>query len=316
MLKNYIREKINKKNPPASRLTLQRNQVYIFLSKFGFLYIGLCFILLILAVNFENSLVYILLFWLISLFVTTMIYTWMNLAGLHIRASGVNPIFVDEQAEFKVTIESLTKRNYRAIWLMTEESNAVLDCSAKSSASTSLFVTGLARGHVILPRFKVMTTFPLGIFTAWSYVDLNQSTLCYPKPKEQPLAKYQHIEESEPSEYEHANSSKTSGVDNFEGQKSYEVGDSISKINWHAYARGHGLHVKVFSKQSMQEIWLSEHDFTGTLEAKLSALCYWVLALEKDQVPFGFKLGMLSLPPDNGKDHVDKCLSALALYRN
>lgn len=306
-------EKINERIPRNSRVTLNRKQIFIFPTKFGLIYIGMCFVLLMMAINFENSLVYILLFWLISIFISTMILTWRNLDQLHLRNAGSQPIFASEQATFGITIESLGKAHH-SLWLSTKDSHHFVDCPAKVSQTAYLFVTETQRGRVRLPRFTVETTFPLGIFRAWSYVDLDQTTLCYPMPLASELQYHSPIDHEDNDYLDHAASTKR-GVDNFDELKNYEAGDAISRIDWKAYAKGNGLLVKTFTEQASKEIWLNDQDFTGDLESRLSQMCYWVLELSKNNQRFGVVLGNESIEPDSSTVHTQKCLEALALYR-
>ena len=308
-----FKERINQRIPRNSRVTLNRKQVFIFPTKFGFIYIGMCFVLLLMAINFENSLVYILLFWLISIFVSTMILTWRNLDNLHLRGAGSQPVFAGDEATFGITIESLNKAHH-ALWLHTKTSNNFVDCDAKSSNTTYLFVPETTRGKVRLPRFTVETSYPLGIFRAWSYVDLDQTTLCYPRPIASELQHFSAVD-NEDNEYLDNSASKKRGVDNFDELKNYEMGDAISRIDWKAYAKGNGLLVKTFTEQASKEIWLNEQNFSGDLETRLSQMCYWVLELSSNNHRFGMILGSETLGPDSTDAHTKKCLETLALYR-
>ena len=68
---------------------LGRKTVFILPSKptLGLLLlIGLLFLL---AVNFQNALVYAVGFWLLALLLINVFYTWRNVAGLQVQAVGV-----------------------------------------------------------------------------------------------------------------------------------------------------------------------------------------------------------------------------------
>lgn len=307
-----FKERINARIPRNSRITLNRKQIFILPTKFGLIYIAMCFVLLIMAINFENSLVYILLFWLISIFVSTMILTWRNLDELHLRGAGSQPVFAGDEATFGITVESL-KKAHHSLWLYTKDAQNFIDCEAKSSATTYLFVPETQRGRIRLPRFTVETTYPLGIFRAWSYVDLDQTTLCYPRPLASELQYHSPVDNAD-SEYLENSASKKRGVDNFDELKNYEVGDSIARIDWRAYAKGNGLLVKTFTEQGSKEIWLNENDFTGDLETRLSQMCYWVLELSKQNQRFGLVLGNDTIAPNATDVHTKQCLETLALY--
>ena len=55
--------------PPARQVTLTQRSVFIFPSCAGFAFLGFAFILLLVAINFENSAVFALTFTLVGMFV-------------------------------------------------------------------------------------------------------------------------------------------------------------------------------------------------------------------------------------------------------
>ena len=62
------------------------------------------------------------------------------------------------------------------------------------------------------------------------------------------------------------------------------------------------------------ELWLDIANCGGAgTEHKLSRLCAWVLAADKQGSEFGLRLPGLELPPASGEVHKRRCLEALAL---
>jgi uncharacterized protein (DUF58 family) len=77
---------------------------------------------------------------------------------------------------------------------------------------------------------------------------------------------------------------------------------------------GNGLVVRDTAQANAFELWL---DFmqagTADKEQKLSRLCAWVLAADKQAVVYGLRLPSLSIAPASGEVHKRQCLEALAL---
>ncbi len=299
--------------PPQSSITLQLRQIYIFPSKFGFVFLLFCACLLLLAINYANSLIYIICFWLVSLFLVSIFKTWQNLLGLHLYSSNSHPVFVDEKANFNITIESFSKPYY-TISIALDEQEVTLNCEKKSNASGLLSVLATERGMIDLPRIKVFTTYPLGLLNAWTYLDLDQQTLCYPKPRPCPLPDGSIQDQDDDEENDSEQSIKSAGTDNFEGLERYAIGDNINRIHWPAYAKGQGLHIKEFSQSSGRDSWLDYNHFSGSQENRLEKMCYWVLKYHDEHRVFGIKLGSIHIEPSHSENHLHACLEALALF--
>lgn len=58
--------------------------------------------MLLVGINYQNSLAYGLTFLLMAVFVVTILHTYRNLAGLVLKAGGGAAVFVGEQACFRV----------------------------------------------------------------------------------------------------------------------------------------------------------------------------------------------------------------------
>lgn len=309
---NRWRERFQNQIPAQTKIVLGVRDVYVFPSRFGLIYMATCLVLLLLAINYANSLIYIICFWLTSLFLLVIFVTWQNLVGLHLHSSTCPAIFVGEKANFTIILES-QKRAYQAIYLQTKQSFDCVDCNAKSNVDAHLSLTAVERGELQLPRFRLSTTYPLGLISAWTYLDLNQSTLCYPKPIACPWPSTHGNLHSDDSDFEQAQQFKM-GVDHYEGLQAYQPSDNINRIHWGAYAKGHGLFIKQFSQAANADTWIDFQIFPGDLETRLSHMCYWVLRLHEQGIPYGLRLGNLDLKPQHAIAHMNACLQALAQY--
>jgi uncharacterized protein (DUF58 family) len=302
-----------KRIPAANRVRLDQRRIFIMPSRVGLLF-GVALVLMLLAgINYQSSLAYGLTFLLASVGIVAILHTYRNLAGLVLRAGGGGAVFVGEQARFKVLLES-SGRAHQAIaigWPPAELQS--LDVPAQGLGECELGQPALHRGWLRPARLKVESRFPLGILVAWSWIDLDQTLLVYPRPMpgDLPLAAG-HAEDGEES----GSRQLGQGADDYQGLKAYQPGDSKRRLHWKAYSRGQGLLVKEFAALSGRDLQLDLDALEGDLESRLSLLCHWVLQFYEEGQAFVMHLPGVQLGPDSGEGHREACLRALALYGN
>lgn len=84
----------------------QRKRVYIFMTRFGFIYGVNMLVMLIGAINYSNSLAYALTFLLGALFLVSMLHTYSSLRGLVITSVAAEAVFAGQQAVFPLVIDN------------------------------------------------------------------------------------------------------------------------------------------------------------------------------------------------------------------
>ncbi|MHA6493318.1 DUF58 domain-containing protein [Pseudomonas borbori] len=302
---------LSRRIPAASSIRLSQRKIFIIPSLVGAAF-GVALILMLLAaINYQNSLAYGLTFLLASVFVVAILHTYRNLAGLVLKGGGSGAVFVGEQGRFRVRLESLARAHQAIALGWPPEPLQVVDVPARGISQCELSVPALRRGWLRPGRMRVESRFPLGILVAWSWVDLDQALLVYPRPLEGelPLAAGHSDDQEEQGGRAHGR-----GADDFQGLKSYQPGDSKKRLHWKAYSRGQGLLVKDFASLSGRDLWLDFEALDGDTEMRLSLLCHWVLQLSERQQPFALSVPGCVLPPDSGDAHRDACLRALALF--
>lgn len=301
---------LKRRIPAASHVRLNHRRIFIMPTRAGMGLVLLLVIMLVGAINYQNSLVYAVVFILGSLFWVGLHHTYRNLAGLQLRAGGSVPVFCGEEAQLNLTLLS-EQREHQAIVLRWPASAArQVDVDANMSTSLSLYYPAERRGWMKPGRLRVETRYPLGWFVAWSLVDLDWRVLVYPKPIDLPLPGMHESGEGEGDQH------WMEGVDDFEGLRDYQPGDSRKRLDWRAWSRGQGLHSKVFSEPRHASQWLRLEQAPGqTLEQQLGCLTGWVLQMQQRRQPYGLELpGGIRLLPAVGEAHQHACLQALALY--
>ena len=166
------------------------------------------------------------------------------------------------------------------------------------------------RGYQNPGRIKLMTEFPLGLFIAWTWVDLSMRCLVYPVPATTaptiPSIDSQSGEEQ----------AEGVGLDDFAGLRKFQPGDSWRRISWKAAGRLDELYSKEFTGGQPERQWIDWLTIDeASQEVRLSIMTRLVLDAQQAGRQYGLRLPGLEIKPDNGSSHQHHCLKALALYR-
>ncbi|HET6726112.1 MAG TPA: DUF58 domain-containing protein, partial [Gammaproteobacteria bacterium] len=157
---------------------------------------------------------------------------------------------------------------------------------------------------------SLSTTFPLGLFRAWVWIEHDIVGLVWPRPAEMPAATGRA-----PAAADAAAGDYVEGDDDFAGLRAWREGDPIRRVDWHAMARGRGLLTKQFTAGPPA---LDYYDIDALadlpLEEALSRLTRSVVDAAASGASYGLRLGGQTWGPDSGAAHRERCLTALALY--
>lgn len=314
--------------PPAQRDVvpappLKRQRVYILPSRQGLILMLALITMLLGAVNYNNSMAYMLTFLLGSVFMVCMLHTHHNLAGLILSGATPQPVFVGDTAEFPVLIDNrdgplrpalrFTRRPHGSPEKnQTDHPDVAVTINAPAAnwQRFAISVPALRRGRLPLHELVISTRFPLGLFHAWSYLDLEQQCVVYPKPEgQEPLPPPAPIEQT-------GQIGARTGTNDFAGFRPYHPGDSIRSIAWKAMAREQPLLVKRFSGEGSHTLHLTwQHvGHLHDVELRLSQLCRWVLLAEQEGWTYGLEIPGHRIDPDQGPAHRNACLEALAHF--
>ena len=299
-----------KRIPPGPSVRLDQRRIFIMPTAVGITYVVALLLMLLAGINYQNSLAYGLTFLLGSVFVVAILHTWRNLAGLELQSSGAEAGFLGEPARLRVRLES-RGRLHQAVSLGWPKSGLQrVDVPAGGTCDLELSLPSERRGLLRPGRLRVESRFPLGILVAWSWVDLQLCALVYPRP-----IKGDVPQSSAPDADEQNGLRSTgAGIDDYQGLRPWQPGDSRKRLNWKAYSRGQGLLIKDFTDLAGQEPLLDLEALDGDLESRLSLLCDQVLSLSAQQQPFALRLGAIVIGADVGIDHRNRCLRELALF--
>lgn len=308
-------------NKPA---VLSRRHIYILPSRYGWSFAFVLLLMLLGAINYTLSLGFVLVFLLAGIGNMAMLHTWRNLAHLQVVAGKIEPVFADEEAVFEIHVIDTKHRARYAIAAHFDPAKshagktrnhqnriepAYVDIAEDGQAIAKLKLTSKRRGWLVAPRIKLYTEFPLALFHAWAYVDLDFRCLIYPRPAMNtlplPVA---------PDQDAKGSADAVSGDDDFFGHRTYQLGDSPKRVDWKASSREQGMFTKQFQGTAQSSLWLDWSFTPGSDdEQRIRQLARWVLDADAANLPYGLRLPNREIPPNIGKQHYHQCLQALAL---
>ena len=306
---NRFKHWLNRRIPPQQSITLNQKSIFIFPTRTGFVFSILLLTLLLAAINYANSLIFGLVFWLGSVFFVTIFYTFRNLSGITLELQKSGTGFVGEDIDFSIKVscpENSKREGLQLGW--PNEVKQWAELHQDSSTTVHLFANAKQRGWLNPGRLLVETFYPLGLLRAWTWVDLNANAIIYPKPLFHKQT-FSNSGDNEQGELTHRN-----GSDDFHNIRSYHAGDSPRHILWRSFARQDELLVKQFSSYTDSQLVLDWHQLEGEPELRLSCLTGMALNAYNSDTEFGLKLPQIEIPSNSGKAHLDRVLIELALY--
>lgn len=306
--------------PPVD--SIRRQRVYILPTRQGLIFTFLLLTMLLGAINYNNSMAYLLTFLLSGLLLVCMLHTWRNLAGLIISSEPARPVFAGEVAYFPLLFDNRGSADKPSVELGRKQGRLFGRKKTRLTISTLIYlrndqvlrhkypVKTQQRGLVSAGRITVSTCYPLGLFRAWSWFQNNRRCLVYPRP-----AGKMPLPEAAMSKPQGEGGGK-SGADDFVGFRHYRPGDSVRNIAWKALAREQPLLVKRFSGERGTQLILAWNEVAALrdTEERLSQLCLWVLQAEDAGYNYGLELPGTVIQPGRGDMHRNACLEALARF--
>lgn len=294
----------------SDSLTLGYRRIFILPSRYGLFMTLVAALIWLGGVNYTNNMVLMLAFLLVGLLVVSIHHTFRNLHRLTLQAGSANPVHAGQTLHFPVTAHNPTRQSKPALTLVGGEGLQTTDLPPGESVRWWLPVATRHRGWQTLPRFRVHTRFPTGLFVAWALPSLRQRALVYPRPEPG------EVPPPPQGSTGHQGARHGEGDDDFRGLRRYQPGDPKGHIAWKRLARGETqLHTKQFTGAAGAPRWLVEEDMDPRLdqEARIARLCRWVLDLDHAGHPYGLRLSQQRIAPGRGEAHRHACLRALAL---
>lgn len=301
---NFLKRQI----PVSNEVRLHQRNIFILPSSFGFFFALLNVLLFVLGVNYQNNLVIILSSFCFSLFITTMLLCYQNIAGLVIRPIARQEYTANEL--LAVECDLTTAGVKHGVKLHYKHEPEIIVSSIDGQKNIALTLNKRCRGTHRLPRLLLSSQYPLGLFKAWSNLEFEQDIVVFPAP----LSYMEQLTAMEESQGKNLSRHTRSG-DSFSGLESYREGESLKRVAWKQMAQGKGMLTKQFEQTMGEPQWLDINEIEGNdLEDKISHLAYLVNYFSSNSQPYGLKLNQYTLAVATGNAHRHEALTLLANY--
>jgi Uncharacterized conserved protein (some members contain a von Willebrand factor type A (vWA) domain) len=289
-------------------VTVHRRRLYILPTRGGFAFAALLFFMLVAGLNYTNSLALFLTFLLTGFALVAMHQCHRNLLSVSLNGIVPLPAFAGETALLQLTLGNETGLMRHAIEASVLDEPAVaLDLPPRSTQRLELALSAPKRSVIRIERIQLSTTYPFGLFRAWTWAHLPVEVIVYPRP---------HGSLPMPADHGRRSGQRSQvgvGTEEWLGLRPFRDGDSPRQVAWKAYAHGASLLVKEYSAAG-SELRLFDFERLAQLdtEARLEQLARWIVDAETRGERYGLRIAEYSIEPHRGPEHRHRCLSALA----
>jgi uncharacterized protein (DUF58 family) len=307
----------------ASEIELVQRRIYVLPSMRGWAVIVIAIILLLVGVNYQMSLAYVVAFLLGGLMQVALHATYRNLRGAIIRVGKSPRCIAGETLYFPLTIASPDRaREGLSISRLVSgvngarkqnAANAInaerIRIAADAQSTYMLSVGSPTRGVVSLGRLLIESRAPYGVIRAWSYAHFEWVGLVEPKPEE-PYPELPHALGDEKQSQK-----KSDVAHDPDGLREYVAGDSLKRVAWKQVAKSGEWYTRTGEAGQRGEVELSwsATNLSGD-EERLSRLAAWIDRARNENAAFSLTMPNGSLPLADSAPHHDEALAMLATY--
>lgn len=287
-------------------IRLDRRRIYVLPTAFGLVFAAMLFVMSIGALNYYNNPALLLTALLGSVSVLSMLVAFRTLDGSCLDRVQAEPCHAGDPLILELVFAA-GSRLRPGMRIDIGDSRAMVTALPGEPLRAVISLPTTRRGMMVLPRIRVWTRWPYGLFRAWSWLNPQIELLVYPRaePGATPL----------PQGGREAQRSRAQPLgEEFGALREYRASDPRRLIAWKASARADRLLVREPEQLTGEDYVLDFDALTALdLEARISRLTRWVLMAEERRVRYVLVLPGQRLGPDLGSAHARRCLRELAL---
>jgi uncharacterized protein (DUF58 family) len=291
-------------------VSLHTRRIYILPTRVGIIFAAIVFTMLLGSMNYNNNLGFVLTFLLTGIAVVSIYHCHRNLTELCLHYLGAEPVFAGDEIGFRFAFENSRRRSRWQIRVDWDGHQQLCDeLKPESRVTLCLRLATVQRGMINAPRIQISTRFPLGLFRAWAWINMDRAELVYPRPAKHASANLSG------DAGQNASRHNAGGDDDFSGLREYRLGDSPKHIAWKTFARIGETLVTEFLSGSQDPLWIDWKDCPETdPELRIARLTRQVIDAHNANNKFGLRIPGHEIPPAHGSQHRHQCLKQLALY--
>ncbi len=292
------------RRPESLPIRLHRQRIYIVPTGFGLGFSVLLLVMLVGALNYSNNSALLLTCLLGAASAASMLVAFRSLDGLCLEQVRAGHAVAGESLELVFTLRSSRVRS--AIRLDLGNGSAAFALDGHDPTRVPLRLPTERRGWQSLPRLRLWSSWPLGMFRAWSWLHPDQAVLVWPR-----------AEASGPPPHALADDARHMRLHRGEelaALRDYQVGDPQRHIAWKASARHDNLLVKDFEQPCSQPQWqLDWRQLRGMdAESRIARLARWLNEAQSQRCSYSLWLPGNQIGSGSGPQHFARCMDALA----
>jgi len=291
---------------------LRRRRLYILPTRAGLGFAAAVLGMLLAALNYGNGTALALAGILAGIALVAMHQCHRNLLELEIASAETTPAFAGGRGG--LTLALLNEARIARLRVQVDVAGAtrpaVVDLAPNTLARAELEVPAKRRGRLLLERVRISTTYPFGLFRAWTWLNASLAIVVFPQPRgARPLPAPQGIR------HDSRRAGGGGEQDEWRGLRPFRDGDSPRQVAWKAYARGAPLLVKEYASSGTGQRLLDFGRLPGLdAEARLEQLARWIVDADALGERYGLVLPGREFGADRGTEHRRRALTALALH--
>lgn len=290
----------------ALPIRLDRRRIYVLPTAFGLVFAAMLMIMSVGALNYYNNPALLLTALLGSVCVISMLIAFRTLDGLNLTSVQSAPCHAGDVLTLELGFAS-GARARAGLRIDIGASGRIIATRADEPSRALLTLPTERRGLLTLPRIRVWTRWPYGLFRAWSWLSPGIEVLVYPRPEANAVPLPFGSREAQRSVVQPQG-------EEFGALREYRTSDPRRLIAWKASARHDRLLVREPEQLTGQEFVLDFNALPALdLEARIARLTRWVLMAEERRARYTLLLPGQRIGPDLGSAHAHRCLRELAL---
>jgi len=306
-LPNKIALRIASRAKRRDEVALSQRNIYIFPSASGLGFLLLLVLMLVTAINYQSSLVYLLTFLFGALFFVSILLCYFNLQGLQVMSGQTRIIEAGESpvVQFKLLHRQRDLYGLAVSCVQSELHEFYVRAGVVKVIELPLIAEG--RGVFTPDRVYLETRFPFGLVRGWTWLKLNAQCCITPVPNRPPEVAQVGGE---------GGARKTLNPEaSLDLVRPYTPQDKPSRVLWKKYASSGQLVVRDAGGTAVETKSLTLDLFEGYgLEQSLSFLYYMARDLDEKNEAFALDLAGQRVPLGQGKEHFRQCRELLAGY--
>ncbi len=292
----------------ALPIVLGRKRIYLLPTGFGIGFTLIELVMLLGALNYSNNAALLLTCLLAAVTGGSALSTFRNMDGL--RLDGIRAGHATAGAPIHVHLDfAVAARSRQALHLDIGDQTLVVRVPGRGSHPVNLYLPTNQRGWMSMPALRMHTTWPFGMFRAWSWLRPDHRILVYPQPETAgppPADGQASATASRP---------RQGDGDDLAGLRAYRPGDPRKHIAWKASARHENLLVREHERAMRRQAPVLDWQATRGLphEQRIARLARWVVAAHAAGQRWSLRLPGQPLGTGTGSAHYHRCMRALAL---